>query len=184
MFRYCGNAAKNGRNLSTAPLGSPTSGAVDRLRPFFAAFPQYRNIFEFNNDGKSWFDSLQLSFRQSMWHGINTQYNYTLSKCTDYNSTNRNLSTAQAMNPYNPANDEGPCTFDIRHNFNFGGSYSVPGTAVGGQPVIVGAVFTALSGRPFTPGLGTFDQSGQVANAIRADSLADPSSNYSIDYLF
>ncbi len=184
MFRYCGNAAKNGRNLSTAPLGSPTSGAVDRLRPFFAAFPQYRNIFEFNNDGKSWFDSLQLSFRQSMWHGINTQYNYTLSKCTDYNSTNRNLSTAQAMNPYNPANDEGPCTFDIRHNFNFGGSYSVPGTAVGGQPVIVGAVFTALSGRPFTPGLGTFDQSGQVVNAIRADCLADPSYNYSIDYLF
>jgi len=172
------------QNINAPALGSPTSGAVDRLRPFFAQFPQYRNIFEFNNSGRSWFDSLQLSFRQNMWHGINTQYNYTLSKCTDYNSTNRNLSTAQAMNPYDPSNDEGPCTFDIRHNFNFGGSYAVPGTSVGGQPVIVGAVFSALSGRPFTPGLGTFDQSGQAVNAIRADCLANPIYNYSLDYLF
>ena len=172
------------KNINAPPLGSPTSGAVDRLRPFFAQYPQFRNIFLFTNDGKSWFDSLQLSFRQNQWHGINTQYNYTLSKCTDYNSTNRNLSTAQAMNPFVPANDEGPCNFDIRHNFNFGGSYAVPGTGAGGPPVQVGAVLTALSGRPFTPGVGTFDQSGQAINAIRADCLADPIYNYSLDYLF
>jgi hypothetical protein len=171
-------------NINTPPLGSPTSGAVDSRRPFFAQFPQYRNIFAFNNVGRSWFDSLQLSFRQNMWHGVNTQYNYTLSKCTDYNSTNRNLTTAQAMNPYNPANDEGPCTFDIRHNFNFGGSYAVPKTSAGGQPLVIGAVFTALSGRPFTPGQGSTDNSGQVVNAIRANCLADPIYNYDLNYLF
>jgi hypothetical protein len=172
------------RNINSPPLGSPTSGAVDRLRPFFAQFPQFRNILEFTNDGQSWFDSLQLSFRQNNWHGINTQYNYTLSKCTDYQSGNRNPSTLQATNPYDPANDKGPCTYDVRHNFNFGGSYAVPYTKVGGQPLVVGAVFTALSGRPFTPGLSTFDQSGQAINAIRANCLADPIYNYSLDYLF
>jgi hypothetical protein len=171
-------------NINAPPLGSPTSGAVDRLRPFFAQYPQFRNILEFNNDGRSWFDSLQLSFRQNQWHGINTQYNYTLSKCTDYQSTNRAPSTLQATNPYDPANDLGPCTFDIRHNFNFGGSYSVPGTSIGGQPLMVGAVYTALSGRPFTPGQGTTDNSGQVINAIRANCLADPIYNYDLGYLF
>jgi len=171
-------------NINAPPLGSPTSGAVDRLRPFFAQYPQYRNILEFTNDGRSWFDSLQLSFRQNMWHGINTQYNYTLSKCTDYQSTNRAPSTLQATNPYDPTNDKGPCTFDIRHNFNLGGSYSVPGTSIGGQPVAVGAVFTALSGRPFTPGQGSTDNSGQVINAIRANCLVDPIYNYDLNYLF
>jgi hypothetical protein len=171
-------------NINAPPLGSPTSGAVDRLRPFFAQYPQFRNILEFNNDGRSWFDSLQLSFRQNQWHGINTQYNYTLSTCTDYQSTNRAPTTLQATNPYDPSNDKGPCTFDIRHNFNFGGNYGVPGTSVGGSPLQIGAVLSVLSGRPFTPGLGTFDQTGQAINAIRADCLADPIYNYGLDYLF
>ena len=171
-------------NINAPPLGSPTSGAVDRLRPFFAQYPQFRNILEFNNDGRSWFDSLQLSFRQNQWHGINTQYNYTLSTCTDYQSTNRAPTTLQATNPYDPSNDKGPCTFDIRHNFNFGGNYGVPGTSIGGPPLQIGAVLTMLSGRPFTPGLGTFDQTGQAINAIRADCLADPTYNYSLDYLY
>ena len=172
------------QNINAPLLGSPTSGAVDTRRPFYAQYPQFRNIFMFNNAGRSWFDSVQLSLRQNMWHGINTQYNYTWSKCTDYNSSNRGLSTAQAMNPYDPANDLGPCTYDLTHNFNFGGSYAVPKTAVGGEPLVIGAVLTALSGRPFTPGLGSFDQSGQSVGSIRADCLADPTYNYSLDYLF
>ena len=99
---------------------------------------------------------------------------YTLSKCTDYNSGNRDAANEQAMNPYDPSNNEGPCAFDIRHNFNLGGSYSVPGTSVGGAPVQVGTVFSAVSGRPFTPGVGTFDQSGQNTGQLRADCLANP----------
>jgi hypothetical protein len=185
---YIGSRGKDlvwRKNINAPALGSPTTGAVDSRRPLFGQYPQFRNVFEFTNDSLSWYDSLQLSFRQNMWHGINTQYNYTLSKCIDYNSTNRNLTTAQAMNPYDPSNDKGPCTFDIRHNFNLGGSYAVPGTSVGGgHPLSVGAVFSALSGRPFTPNVGTFDQSGQVINALRADCLADPVYNYGLDYLF
>ena len=172
------------KEINAPPVGSPFSGSVDAFRPFFARFPQYRSIVEFTNDGKSWYDSLQLSFRQSSWHGINTQYNYTLSKCTDYNSGNRDAANEQAMNPYDPSNNEGPCGFDIRHNFNLGGSYSVPGTSIGGAPVQLGTVFTALSGRPFTPGVGTFDQSGQSTGFLRADCLATPIYNYSLDYLF
>src|SRR5437867_11376687 len=141
------------KEINAPPLGSPTT-SPDLIRPFRAQFPQFRSIVEFTNDSKSWYDSLQLSFRQNMWHGVNTQYNYTLSKCTDYNSGNRDGAAEQAMNPYDPSNNEGPCASDIRHNFNVGGSYQVPKTSMGGNPLQIGAVFTALSGRSFTPGVG------------------------------
>jgi hypothetical protein len=139
---------------------------------------------EFTNDSKSWYDSVQLSYRQSSWHGINTQYNYTWSDCQDYNSGNRDAANGQAANPYNPADAKGPCGFDIRHNFNVGGSYAIPFTSKGGGPVQIGTVFTALSGRPFTYGQGTTDNSGQVVNVIRANCNAEPDYNWDLDYLF
>jgi hypothetical protein len=171
------------REINAPPLGSPTANS-DLFRPYHAQFPQFRSIFEYTNDSKSWYDSLQLSFRQNSWHGINSQYNYTLSKCTDYNSGNRDTGPTQLSNPYDPADSEGPCNFDIRHNFNVGGSFAVPGTAKGGNALQIGTVFTALSGRPFTFGQGTTDNSGQNIGVIRANCLADPIYNYDLDYLF
>ncbi len=171
------------KEINAPPLGSSTT-SPDPLRPFYSTFPQYRSIFEYTNDSQSRYDSVQFSYRQMSWRGINTQYNYTLSKCTDYNSGNRDTAPSQATNPYDPSNNEGPCNFDIRHNFNLGGSYQVPKTAMGGSPLQIGAVYTALSGRPYTPGIGTFDQSGQNIGALRADCLADPIYNYDINYLF
>jgi len=172
------------RKETNAPaLGSPTANS-DLFRPYHTAFPQYRSIVEFTNDSKSWYDSLQLSYRQNSWHGINTQYNYTWSKCIDYNSGNRDAANAQAANPYNPADSEGPCNFDIRHNFNVGGSYAIPGASFGGGPLQIGTVFTALSGRPFTFGQGTTDNSGQNVGVIRANCNADPIYNWDLNYLF
>ncbi|HMD34783.1 MAG TPA: hypothetical protein VKH42_07440, partial [Vicinamibacterales bacterium] len=156
----------------------------DQYRPFYSTYPQYRSIVSFTNDSRSWYDSIQLSYHQNLWHGTSSQYNYTLSKCTDYNSGNRDGATEQAMNPYDPSNNLGPCGADIRHNFNFAGTYEIPKTSVGGSPLQIGAVVTALSGRPFTPGVGSFDQSGQNTGQLRADCLADPIYNYDLSYLF
>ena len=169
------------KEINAPPLGS-TAG--DLARPFRAQYPQFRSIFEYTNDSRSWYDSLQLSFRQNSWHGINTQYNYTLSKCTDYSSNNRTTVPTQADNPYNPADAEGPCDFDVRHNFNVGGSFSIPKTSAGGGPLQVGTVFSALSGRPFTFGQGTTDNSGQFIGVIRANCNADPIYDYDLGYLF
>jgi hypothetical protein len=171
------------KEINAPPVGSPVSSG-DLLRPFHGTFPEYRSIFEYTNDSRSWYDSLQLSFRQNSWHGINTQYNYTLSKCTDYSSNNRTTTPTQADNPYNPADSRGPCDFDVRHNFNVGGSFSIPKTSAGGGPLQVGTVFSALSGRPFTFGQGTTDNSGQFIGVIRANCNADPIYDYSLDYLF
>jgi hypothetical protein len=157
------------RDINAPPLGSPTA-APDLLRPFRAQFPTLRHIYQLTNDGKSWYDSVQLSFRQSNWHGINSQYNYTLSNCQDYNSGNRDTTGSQLQSPYDPSNSKGPCNFDVRHNFNIGGSYAVPGgEKLGGGSLQIGTVLTALSGRPLNPGVGTTDLSGQNTGWLRAN---------------
>jgi hypothetical protein len=162
------------RDINGPPLGTSTS-AIQANRPFNAQFPSLQHIIQINNDGRSWYNALQLSFRQQNWHGINTQYNYTLSKCEDYNSDNsrgRN-DFPQANNPYDPAANRGPCSFDRRHNFNVGGVYAIPGHNPITRGLEIGTVFTALTGRPFTPNIGSRDRSGQDTGSLRADCLAD-----------
>ena len=167
------------RDINAPPLGTPTS-AIQVNRPFNAQFPNLKHIIQLTNDGRSWYNALQLSYRQQGWHGINTQYNYTLSKCEDYNSDNsrgRN-DFPQADNPYDPTANRGPCTFDRRHNFNVGGVYAVPGDNPVTHGLQIGTVFTALSGRPFTPNISSRDQSGQDTGSVRANCLADPIYNF------
>jgi hypothetical protein len=173
------------RDINGPPLGTPLDAdAIQQHRPYYAQFPQLAHIIEVTNDSRSWYDALQLSYRQNVRHGINTQYNYTLSSCEDYNSdngVNRN-DVPQANNPYNPAANKGPCGYDRRHNVNAAGTYAIPdsnalGTVSRGWEVAT--VFAAMSGPPFTPNLGTsFDHSGQDTGAIRANCLAAPSYNY------
>src|SRR5947207_5505346 len=142
------------RDINGPPLGTPVN-AIQQSRPFYNVAPDLAHIIQMTNDGKSWYDALQLSYRQNSWHGINSQYNYTLSKCQDYNSDNvrgRN-NFPQANNPYDPAANKGPCDYDRRHNFNVAGTYSFPDSgALGpiGRGWAVGTVVTVLSGVPFT----------------------------------
>jgi hypothetical protein len=167
------------RDINGAPVGTPV-GNPQPFRPFVAQSPTLGHIIQLTNDGKSWYNALQLSYRQQSWHGINTQYNYTLSKCEDYNSDNsRNREDfPQANNPYDPAANKGPCRFDRRHNFNVGGVYAIPGANAATRGWEVGTVFTALSGRPFTPNISSRDRTGQDIGSIRADCLTAPTYNF------
>src|SRR5207249_5494293 len=166
------------RDINGPPLGTPLD-QIQQSRPFYRQAPDLAHIIQMTNDGKSWYDALQLSYRQNNWHGINTQYNYTRSKCRDYNSDNvrgRN-NFPQANNPYNPAANEGPCDYDRPDNFTLSGTYAFPeGGALGPMTRgwAIGSVFTALSGVPFTPNVSSRDRSGQDTGSLRADCLAAP----------
>jgi outer membrane receptor protein involved in Fe transport len=170
------------RDINGPALGTATS-AIQQNRPFDAQFPTLGHIIQLTNDGRSWYDSMQVSYRQSSWRGINTQYNYTLSKCEDYNSDNsrgRN-DFPQANNPYDPAANRGPCTYDRRHNFNASGTYTLPSSDKLGPLARgweVGTIVTALTGVPFTPNISSRDQSGQDTGSVRANCLAAPIYNY------
>jgi hypothetical protein len=163
------------KDINGPALGSPFDSPQE-FRPFTTQYPTLGHIIQLTNDGKSWYDALQLSYRQQGWRGLNTQYNYTLSSCEDLNSDNsrgRN-NFPQANNPYDPAANRGPCDFDRRHNFNISGAYSFPGTGALAGGWQVATIFTALSGRPFTANVSSRDQSGQDTGSLRADCMADP----------
>ena len=163
------------RDINAPALGTPTNAAQVN-RPFYSQDPTLSHIIQLTNDGKSWYNAMQLSFRQQNWHGINTQYNYTLSKCEDYNSDNsrgRN-DFPQAVNPYDPAANRGPCGYDRRHNLNIAGVYAIPGNNPFAKGWEIGTVFTALSGRPITPNISSRDQTGQGTGTVRANCFAAP----------
>jgi hypothetical protein len=180
-------------DLNASPLGSPCSGqgGCDAFRPFHGVYVDssgndlFRHVIQASNNAQSQYDSLQVSYNQRGWHGVDTQYNLTWSKCYDYNSVNRGGagdypqinnenpvgSTAPAVADYRDS--RGLCDHDVRLNFNVGGLYSLPKIRPFGERLGNGwqlsTIFTAISGRPFTPLLSGNDSSGQglIGNSIR-----------------
>lgn len=168
-------------DLNASPIGSPCGfdfSSCDSFRPLATTFPNYQHIIQLTNLANSQYDSMQASFEQRNWHGIDTRYNLTWSKCYDNNSVNRGGAGdyPQLNNPVNLRDSWGLCDHDVRLNFNVGGVYSFPRFRPLGHFIGDGwqlsSIYTALSGRPFSVLVGTAgpDPSGQGldGNGIRA----------------
>jgi outer membrane receptor protein involved in Fe transport len=148
-------------DINALPLGCGVT-AVPCVRPFASLAPTLSDIVQDTNHGSSQYDSLQASFRQRKWHGINTQYNFTWSKCIDNESGDR-AGEPQLNNPLDLKGQRGRCDSDVRLNFNLAGTFDLPKVqSMGrfGTGWEIGAVYTAESGRPFSV-LLPFDPSGQ-----------------------
>jgi hypothetical protein len=172
------------RDLNANPLGStdangnPCSGAsCDGTRPYSQL--GFEHIVQATNLASSQYDSLQASYNQRGWHGLDTEYNLTWSKCYDDNSTNRGGAGTgdypQLQNPLNIRDSWGLCDHDVRLNFNVSGVYAFPTipnvSKLLGKGWEISTIYTALSGRPFTViAGGGSDPSGQGldGNSIRA----------------
>jgi len=162
------------RDLNASHLGS---GGDLSDRPFFNQFPNLRHIVQTTNLGDSQYDSLQASYNQRDWHGLDTEYNFTWSKCFDESSFNRGGTGdyPQLQNPLSIADNRGLCDHDVRLNFNVSGVYSFPTLPHMNERLGKGwqlsTIFTAISGRPFSVLLGGgADPSGQglSGSSIRA----------------
>src|SRR5581483_9475453 len=186
-------------DLNASPIGSPCTGqsACDIYRPFHGVYLDgsgndlLRHVIQATNAGQSQYDSLQASFNQRNWHGLDTQYNLTWSKCFDYNSVNRGgAGNYPQMNNTNPVgssaiaatnfqNSRGFCDHDVPLNFNVSGVYSIPQIRGLGKRIGNGwqlsTIFTAISGRPFTPLLSGSDNSGQGLSGTRIRAAYDGS---------
>ena len=181
---YVGQRGHNlllNRDLNATPIGCNVPDPAGCLiLPFTSQFPDINHILQITNDAKSWYDSMEVTYRQQNWHGINTQYNLTWSKCFDYESANRNgrFTFVQSQNPYNPAADKGFCDHDVPWNFNIGGNYTLPKVSqlgrFAGEGWEISAVFTAISGRPFNPNLRSLDPSGQGVGSVRPNYDGSP----------
>jgi len=208
-------SGQRGRDLilyydaNASPIGSidPIAGGVcsseaacDPDRPLSKKFidpvtggPLIRHLITATNGGSSQYDSLQVSYNQRAWHGLDTQYNLTWSKCFDLNSVNRggqgnypqinNDNPVGSLAPAHPnfQDNRGLCDHDVRLNFNIGGVYEIPAIPhlgkVAGAGWRVSTIYTALSGHPFSVFKnGSGDPSGQglTGTAIRGDFGGGP----------
>ena len=175
----CWDANNGGQQ--TGPAGSSTNTTkLNCSRPFDSVYqlngaPNFNYIMQLTNDGYSRYNAMQVTYRQRDWHGLDTMVNLTWSNCIDTNSVNRGGGSTVPIeeNPYNPSSNQGPCDTDVRLNFNTGVTYDFPRwRALGrfGEGWQTGSVVTALTGRPWTPLLGSLsDQSGQDLVYQRAD---------------
>ena len=166
------------QDLNASPIGSDctSQSGCDEFRPLHQVYVDdqgrdlLRHVIQVTSRGISQYDSMQVSYNQRAWHGLDTQYNLTWSKCFDYNSVNRggagdypqinnsNPVGSTALGQANVADSRGLCDHDVRLNFNVGGTYQIPGIPHFGRYLGKGwqlsTIYTAISGRPFSALLG------------------------------
>jgi hypothetical protein len=185
---------------SIDPLSDPSNpqvctseAACDLNRPLASTFPDIRHVIAATNHGTSKYDSMQVSYNQRGWHGLDTQYNLTWSKCIDLNSSNRggqgdypqinnnNPVGSTALAHPNFQDGRGLCDQDVRLNFNVGGVYDVPDIPhlgrFAGKGWQISTIYTALSGHPFSVFKnGGSDPSGQglSGSSLRGSFNGDP----------
>ncbi|MGH9501506.1 MAG: carboxypeptidase regulatory-like domain-containing protein [Terriglobales bacterium] len=168
------------RDINASPIGGNGVRPFDNVY-FDANGPLYQHIIQLTNAAMSRYDSLQATFSQRNWHGVNLTYNYTFSKCFDENSVNRGGAGdyPQANNPFNPRDSRGLCDHDVTHNFNVSGLYSFPTIPMAprliGRGWQISTIYTAISGRPFSA-LINGDTSGQglSSTSLRASYDGSP----------
>jgi hypothetical protein len=187
----------NGSQLTGPPNSANNPTSLNCNRPFDSVFqdltgtPLYKYVIQLTNGGFSRYNSMQVTYRQRDWHGINSIVNFTWSNCIDSNSVNRGGGSTLPIdeNPFNPASNAGPCDTDIRRNFNTGIGYDFPKwSTLGrlGSGWQIGSVATFASARPFTVLASSLrDNSGQDRTYQRPDcneapiyNYGDPSQNY------
>lgn len=179
-----------GSQLTGPPNSANNPTTLNCDRPFDSVFqdstgtPLYKYVIQLTNDGFSRYNSLQITYRQRDWHGLNTLVNFTWSNCIDTNSVNRGGASTLPIseNPYNPASNVGHCDTDIRRNFNTGITYDFPRwSALGrlGSGWQIGNVATYATGRPYTALVSSGrDNSGQDKTYQRPDCNGAPTYNY------
>jgi hypothetical protein len=194
-------SGQRGRDLviyydqNASPIGTlcTNESSCDPFRPLFATFPDIRHLITATNEGTSKYDSMQVSYNQRGWHGLDTQYNLTWSKCIDLNSSNRggqgdypqinndNPVGSTALAHPNFQDGRGLCDQDVRLNFNLAGVYEFPDIPhlgrLAGKGWQLSTVYTALSGHPFSVFKnGGSDPSGQglSGTSIRGSFNGDP----------
>ena len=158
---------------------SPDTGddISERSAITFIEFPKLRHIVQTTNLADSQYDSLQASYNQRDWHGLDTAYNFTWSKCFDENSFNRGGTGdyPQLQNPSEHRRQSRPLRPRCAPQLQRQRRLLLPAIPALGERLGKGwqlsTIYTAISGRPFSVLLGSgADPSGQgmSGSSIRA----------------
>jgi hypothetical protein len=173
-----------GTVVNTLDVTNGARAATAGLSPFFFRnYPQFTQVVLGTNNGRSYYDSLQVSLRRNTG---DLQYaaNYTWSKSMDNISAEGNGFTTPIDN-YNLGLNRARSDFDRPHSFNLSAFYAIPfgrgkrfgssmprllNTAIGGWSV--GVLQVAQSGQPFS----VFSQ--RLTVAVSGNPTAGAYANY------
>jgi hypothetical protein len=158
------------RDTDQVPAGELSQGASAE------PYPQYKYIYGAIFDGASNYNAFQIRVNKRMSHGIAFMLNYARSKTLDTGTSNGHYETIDVwQNAYDPVANYGYSQLDSPNTLNGYATWELPfgkgrdfalkGAAdqvFGGWRVT--GVFQAHSGIPFTPIVGTADQSNSQAS--------------------
>ena len=173
-------SALNATNLTQGRLGTVLNtldtnssnfnryAAAGLPNTFLRAYPQFNQVQLGTNDGRSYYDSLQLTMRHT-GRSVKGSFNYTWSHSIDNVGGYSTTSSSQEGNGYAPPIDNfnlrlmrGTADFDRRHVFNSTLAYTLPigkgkkfldhagivDTLIGGWDI--GSLVTWQTGAPFS----------------------------------
>src|SRR5215475_8152992 len=161
---------------------------------YFRNYPQFNQVQLGTNDGRSYYDSLQISVRRTVG-ALKAGFNYTWSHALDNFGGYSTTSSTQDGNGYTPPIDNynlrlmrGTSDFDRRHVFNSNIAYTLPvgkGRKFGGSKGTLfdsllggwdtGILTTWQTGAPFT----IFSQRATGPLAVSSGSPSNSWINYS-----
>src|SRR5262249_4284480 len=176
------------RNINQAAIGSGFVNRPDadgfsfqqQSRPFFQQFPNFGVIDQLESIGISSYNSLQATVRTRNWHGVISQFSYTLA----HNQDEISNATTLPQDSNNLMGDYGSAASDIRHHFGGYLLYDIPGSSPGPAWLSHGwQVNTNISVRTGFPVTvrASSDTSGTGENTTRANQVADPFNGVSHD---
>jgi hypothetical protein len=169
------------RNLNPPVRTLNSSGVYTMLNSNNRLDNNYGTLDYIVPGASSDYNGMQSYVHRNLSRSLQAQLNYTFSKCNDDAST---YTAGEALNgtfdqtdPYNIHADEGPCTFDIRHNFSGNVIYLLP--FKGKWPASGWSLSTAVfanSGQPFSV-YDSYDQAnlGDGQGYSRPNLVGDPS---------
>jgi hypothetical protein len=112
------------------PLCASVNGQVT---PYTFFNPQFTSLYAWRNTGSSSYHGLQLMLRHAMTHGLQWDFNYTLSKSIDIGSSAERINAYDAyyqadqiINSWAPAQLRGLSDFDTTHQINSNWVYELP----------------------------------------------------------
>jgi hypothetical protein len=157
----------------------------------YQPYPKYLGVSAAFFDGISNYNALQTSVKKQVSHGLLLTANYTWSKTMDEitnsgfvgGGTGHAENGGTLQNQYDPRSNYGPSTTDFRHFFNGSLVYELPfghgkryqsensllNAVVGGWEI--SSLFQIHSGGPFTPYVGSPNESGSLAGSWRPNRI-------------
>jgi carboxypeptidase family protein len=172
-----------GPQFATLQTVSGRLQVVDNVR----VNPAYDNLSSSRTIGWANYHALQLGVNRRFGNDWSAQFSYTYSKCRDINSGSFLVDGGTTLsNPFDPNADEGPCSYDIRHNLTVNSLYTLP---FHGNQVVEGwqlsTVVSAHSGNPYniTTGIATQTFRGSAARPNLVPGC-NPEANQTVDHWF